>query len=165
MSLEWINRGEWIHCRCVPAGAFGEDDEMRMIDGALDEFHASEVLPVTHGLFEEGLVGAREVGVDFVRNDAVVPNAILTGRCRSPPSFTRRRRRRRRCCCCWTSSFSSYCIRPPGSGSIPPMSSGFFRFERVQIGQLRLQFCGSAVSFPDVGKNWQVFLFKYSKNP
>ena len=67
-----------------PAGSLREDDEMRMLQGPLDEFDAGEILPVSHGLFEEGLVSTGEVGVDLVRDDAVVPDALFAGSGRSP---------------------------------------------------------------------------------
>lgn len=74
-------------CRRVavsPAGAFSEDDEVLVLGRAFDELDTGEVLPVAHGLLEEGLVGAGEVGLDLVRDDAVVPHALLARRGRSP---------------------------------------------------------------------------------
>ena len=61
---------------------------MRMVHGAFDEFDAGEVLPVSHGLLEQGLVSAGEIGVDLVRNDSVVPDAILTSRGSAPHSHS-----------------------------------------------------------------------------
>jgi len=46
---------------------------------ALHELDARGVLPVAHGQLEERLVDATEVAVDLVRNDSIVPDAILFG--------------------------------------------------------------------------------------
>lgn len=57
---------------------------------ALHELDARDVLPVPHGLLEEGLVGAAEVSVDLVGDHAEVPDTLLTrgGRsCNAPMRF------------------------------------------------------------------------------
>lgn len=72
-----------------PTGSLGEEDVVGVLAGvALDELDASPVLPVAHGHLEEGLVAAAEVGVDVVRDDAVLPNALLARRSRTlrPPA-------------------------------------------------------------------------------
>lgn len=46
---------------------------------ALHKLDARRVLPVAHGLFEEGFVQAAEVAVDLVGDDTVIPNALLFG--------------------------------------------------------------------------------------
>jgi hypothetical protein len=72
-----------------PTGSLGEEDVVGVLAGvALDKLDARPVLPVAHGHLEEGLVAAAEVGVDVVRDDAVLPNALLTRRSRTlrPPA-------------------------------------------------------------------------------
>lgn len=44
----------------------------------LHELDTREVLPVPHGLLEQGLVGPAEVSVDLVGNHPVFPNALLS---------------------------------------------------------------------------------------
>ena len=61
-----------------------------MIGRALDEFHAREILPVSHGLLEQRLVRAGEIGVDLVRDDAKVPDALLASGGRAPVAHERR---------------------------------------------------------------------------
>lgn len=53
---------------------------MRMVGRSFDEFDAGEVLPMSHGLFKKGFVSAREIGVDLVRDDSKVPDALLASR-------------------------------------------------------------------------------------
>ena len=72
-----------------PTGSLGEEDVVGVLAGvALDELDARPILPVAHGHLEEGLVAAAEVGVDVVRDDAVLPNALLArrGRTLRPPA-------------------------------------------------------------------------------
>jgi hypothetical protein len=73
-----------------PTGSLSEENVVGVLAGvALDKLDARPVLPVAHGHLEEGLVAAAEVGVDVVRDDAVLPNALLARRCRTlgPPAF------------------------------------------------------------------------------
>ena len=57
---------------------------MGVFSCTLDEFDASEVFPVAHSLLEKCLVCSGEIGVYLVRDDSEIPDALLTGRCRSP---------------------------------------------------------------------------------
>lgn len=50
-----------------------------VVQVALDELDAREVLPVAHRLFEQGFVGAAEVAVDFVGNHSVIPDSFFAG--------------------------------------------------------------------------------------
>lgn len=59
---------------------------MGMIGRAFDKLDAGKIFPVTHGLFEEGLVGPGEIGINLVGDDSEIPDALLAGRCR--PSGT-----------------------------------------------------------------------------
>lgn len=61
-----------------------------MLGRALDELDAREILPVSHGLLEQRLVGAGEIGVDLVRDDAEVPDALLASGGRPPVAHERR---------------------------------------------------------------------------
>lgn len=64
----------------LPAAAYGEYNIIGMYFRiALHKLDARRVLPVAHGLFEEGFVEAAEVTVDLVGDDTVVPNALLFG--------------------------------------------------------------------------------------
>ena len=45
----------------------------------LSDLYTSIVLPVPHGLLEEGLVHPAEVGVDLVGNDCEVPDTLRPG--------------------------------------------------------------------------------------
>lgn len=72
-----------------PTGSLGEENVVGVLAGvALDKLDARPILPVAHCHLEEGLVAAAEVGVDVVRDDAVLPNALLARRCRTlrPPA-------------------------------------------------------------------------------
>ena len=42
----------------------------------LDKLDAGVVLPVAHGLLEQGLVDTAEVSVNLIRDDGVVPDAL-----------------------------------------------------------------------------------------
>lgn len=46
----------------------------------LHELDAREVLPVPHGLLEQGLVGAAEVAINLVRDHAILPNTFFAVR-------------------------------------------------------------------------------------
>lgn len=48
------------------------------------EFHASEILPVSHRLFEQSFVGAGKISIDLVRDHPVIPHPLLPSRRRSP---------------------------------------------------------------------------------
>ena len=57
---------------------------MGVFSCTFDEFDASEVFPVAHSLLEKCLVCSGEIGVYFVGDDSEIPDALLTGRGRSP---------------------------------------------------------------------------------
>lgn len=55
-----------------------------MIGGySFDEFYASEVLPMSHGLLEQRLMRSAEMLIDFVRYDSVIPNPLFSSGRRS----------------------------------------------------------------------------------
>lgn len=73
-----------------PARPLGEQYIIRMLLGdPLHEFDASEILPVSHRLFEQSFVGAWKVSIDLVRDHPVIPYPFLAS-CRSPPRPTRK---------------------------------------------------------------------------
>lgn len=49
------------------------------VGDSLHKLDTGEVLPVAHGLLEQCLVGAAEVAVDLVGDNAVVPDTFLAG--------------------------------------------------------------------------------------
>lgn len=64
-----------------PARSLREEYIIRMLRGySLDKFNASKVLPVSHGLLEEGFVRPGKIPIDLVRDHPVVPHAFLPGR-------------------------------------------------------------------------------------
>lgn len=68
----------------LPARSLSEHDEVRMVVLVpLDELDTGEVFPMSHGLLEQSLVGAAEIPVYLVGNDAVVPDSLLP--CRGRP--------------------------------------------------------------------------------
>lgn len=77
----------------LPARFFGEVHEIHVLSFvALDEFQAGVVLPVPHGLFRQRFAESAPGLVDFVGDDAVVPQALFhRGGCRSFADFVRRR--------------------------------------------------------------------------
>lgn len=63
----------------LPTRSFSEDNIVFVqVSVPLHKLDASEVLPVPHCLLEERLVGTTEVTIYFVRNDAVLPDSLLT---------------------------------------------------------------------------------------
>ena len=85
-DTEYISLGEkkkltsFPNERAASAGSLGEDDPVWMIRGSLHKLNARVVLPVPHGLLEQGLVHPAEVRVYFVGNDGEVPNPLWPGR-------------------------------------------------------------------------------------
>lgn len=68
-----------------PARPLREEYIIRMLLGyPFHEFHAGEILPVSHRLFEQSFVGAGKISIDLVRDHPVIPHPLLPSRRRSP---------------------------------------------------------------------------------
>lgn len=62
----------------LPTRSFREDNVIFMhVRISFHKLDTGEVLPMSHGLFEEGLVSSAEVAVDLVWYDAVVPDSFF----------------------------------------------------------------------------------------
>lgn len=70
-----------------PAGSLGEHNPVRVLLGSLDKLHAGVVLPVPHGLLEQGFVDTTEVGIDLVGDHRVVPDPFGASRGRPLQTF------------------------------------------------------------------------------
>lgn len=66
-----------------PATTYGEYNVIGMMFRfTFHELYARRILPVTHGLFEKGLMKATKIAIDFVWNHTKVPDTfLLSGNC------------------------------------------------------------------------------------
>lgn len=75
--------------KILPAWSFCENDVIRMLAiNSFNEFDAGEIFPMSHGLFEESFVCSREISINLVRYNAMIPDAFFPG-CRSSTMSTR----------------------------------------------------------------------------
>ena len=80
--MELVNENFKQYVRYLPTRPLSEQNVIGMFHWhSLYKFDAGEVLPVTHGLFEQGFVRSAEIAVNFIRNHAVVPHPLFPSSC------------------------------------------------------------------------------------
>lgn len=71
----------------LPARSFGEHNVIRMlVRVAFDKLNTREILPVSHGLFEQRFVRTAKATVDLVRYYPEIPDPFFSRRGRSASS-------------------------------------------------------------------------------